>query len=76
MSELVGDARHERRLGSDHDQVGRERHGQTEHAVTVVGAHRMALPERGDPGISGRGMELGQPRALSQPPRERVLASA
>ena len=48
---------------------------QAEQAVGVVGAHRVAASERGDPGVARRGVELGQAGALREAPRERVLAS-
>ena len=74
--QLVGDARDERSLRADHDQVGVERQGQREQPVRVVGAHRMAAPERGDARVAGRGMELGQLRAAGEAPRERMLTRA
>ena len=47
-----------------------------EQAVAVVGANRVAVPERRDPGVARRRVELGQDRALREAPRERVLARA
>ena len=66
MPEPVGDARDERRLRPDHDEVGRDRPRQVEQAVAVVGTHRMAVAERRDPGIAGRRVERGERRALRE----------
>ena len=73
----VGDARDERRLRPDHDQVGaRASRARSSSALAVVGAHGMAVAERRDAGIAGRGVQRGERRAAREPPRERVLARA
>ena len=72
----VGDAGHERHLGTDHDEVDRERAREREQALRVLRVHRVARPETGDPRVTGRGVQLGQPRALRELPGERMLAPA
>ena len=64
----------ERAFGPDHHQVGLERQRQAQQAVGIVGAHRMAAPDRGDPRVARRRVELGQGGALPDAPGERVLA--
>ena len=76
--ELVADAGDERRLGPDHDEVDVERAGEREQALAVVRAHRMALPERGDARVAGRGVqlvELGARGRASTRARARALPS-
>ena len=53
-----------------------ERLGEREEPLAVLGAHRMAGAERGDAGVPGRRVQLAEPRALRELPRERVLAAA
>ena len=76
VAQLVGDAGDERALRPDHDEVGVEGRRKAEEAVTVVGTNRMALAERGDAGVAGGGVEVGQRGARRQAPGERVLAGA
>ena len=66
----------ERHLGPDHDEVDRERAREREQALGVLRVHRVARPEPGDPRVAGRGVQLGEPRALRELPGERVLAPA
>ena len=73
---LVRDARDERRLGADDDEVDLVLPAEAEEALDVVHADRVAAAERCDPGIPRRRMQLGQPLALRDLPRERVLAAA
>ena len=73
VAQLVGDARDERPLGPDHDEIGGERAREVEQAVAVLRADRVAVSERRDPGVAGRRVQLGERRALRDPPRERVL---
>ena len=47
-----------------------------EQPLGVLRAHRVALSEPGDPRVAGRGVQLGQPRALRELPGKRVLAPA
>ena len=76
VAKPVGDARDERRLRPDHDEVGGQLARQVEQALAVVGPHGMALGERGDAGIAGRRVQRRERRAARQLPRERVLARA
>ena len=75
MAERVGDARDERSLGPDHDEIDRERPGEVEQSLAVVGANWMAAPERCDAGIPGGGVKLGEDGAPGEAPGERVLAT-
>ncbi len=73
-AEHVGEARDERHLGADDDEIDLERAGEAEHGLDVVGPHRMAVPERGDAGVAGRGMQLASGAATgraSRPARAR-----
>ena len=76
VSEMVGEAGDERRLGPDHDQIELELTGQPEQSLSVLGADGMAVAERRHPGVSGRRMQLIELGALGDLPGERVLASA
>ena len=73
---LVRDARDERRLGADDDEVDLVLAAEAEEALDVVHADRVAAAECRDPGIPRRRMQLRQPLALRDLPRERVLAAA
>ena len=75
MAKRVCQARHERRLRADHDEVGLELPAKPEQALGVPGADRVALSEAGDPGIPGGGVERLEARALGDLPGERVLAT-
>ena len=72
----VADARDERGLGPDDDEVGSELPGKPEQALSVLRANRMTVPDLGDAGVAWRAMELGQARTLGELPRERMLAPA
>src|SRR4051794_8284993 len=74
--ELVRDACDKRRLGADDDEVDLVLAAEAEQALDVVHADRVAAAERRDPRISRRRMQLRQPLALRDLPRERVLAAA
>jgi len=76
VAKLVGHARNERCLRTDHDEVGIERAGEVEQALAVLRADRVTLPEARDPGIPRCGVELAETRALPQLPSKRVLAAA
>src|SRR6187551_3456902 len=73
--ELVRDARDERGLGADDDEVDLVLPAEAEEALDVVHADRVAAAERCDPGIPRRRMQLVQPLALRDLPRQRVLAA-
>ena len=47
-----------------------------EQSLAVLRAHRVALPEGGDAGVAGRGVQLVELRARGELPGERVLAAA
>ena len=72
-AQLIRDARHEWRLGPDHDEVGADRPGELEQAVAVLRADRMALPELCDARIPGRGVNRVDRRALRELPGQRML---
>ena len=74
--DLIGHARHERRLRADHDEVGFERACEVEQPLAVLGTDWVAHPEARDPGVSRCGVELVETRALPQLPCKRVLAAA
>ena len=73
VAQFVRDAGHERSLRSDHDEIRRQRDGEVEEAVAIVGANRVAGAEARDAGVAGRRVQLGQARALRQPPSQRML---
>jgi hypothetical protein len=74
-SKRVGKSRDERCLGPYDDEVDPELAAEREHPLAVLGAHRMAHPERRDPRVAGRRVQLGEGRALAELPRQRVLAA-
>src|SRR4029079_6300207 len=74
--ELVRDARDERRLRADDDDVDIVLSAEAEEALDVVHADRVAAAERRDPGIPRRRMQLSQPLAPRGPPPQRILAAA
>src|SRR5581483_6833158 len=76
VAQLVGDARDERRLRPDDDEVDVERASEADEPVAVVGAHRMALRECGDSRVAGRRVQLVEERAPAELPGERVLTSS
>jgi hypothetical protein len=76
VAQLVRDACDERPLWPDDDEVDAQRMGEPEQPFAVLRANRMAAAQPIHPGIAGRAMQLGQPRALRQLPREGVLAAA
>ena len=47
-----------------------------EQPFRVLGAHRMAVAERSDPRIARRGVQLVEPIAAGELPRERVLPAS
>jgi hypothetical protein len=58
VAERVGDARHERRLRADDDEVGIEEAREPEQSVGVIRGDRMTRSERRDPRASRSRMEL------------------
>ena len=72
----VGDARDERGLGADDDEVGRERARELDKASPSSACTGWQLPSCGDAGVPGRCVQLGRARALRELPGERVLAPA
>ena len=75
MTEHVGGAGDQGRLGAHDDEIDGEEPRQPEQALCVVGSDRMAGREGRDSGIARRSMELGQPGRRREPPRECVLAT-
>jgi hypothetical protein len=76
IAEGVGEAGDEGRLRPDDHELGNERRCEPQQALAVVGAHRVARPERGDAGVSGGRVQLVERAAAREGPRERVLARA
>jgi hypothetical protein len=76
VAQLVRNSRDERRLRSDHREIDLERVCQPEQPLAVVRANRVALSERGDAWISGRGVQLLEERTLAELPGKRVLTSS
>src|SRR5439155_15595304 len=74
--ELIGDAGHERGLGTDHDEVGGQRARKLEQTLAVLRAYGVTLAELGDTGVPRRGVNLLERRALSELPGQRVLTAA
>ena len=72
----VGDARDQRRLGTDDDEVGAERLGQVGDGGTVQRVDVVQRGERRDARVAGRGVHLGDRRIAGEGERERVLAAA
>src|SRR5207245_7670181 len=70
-----GQARDERRLGPDDDEVDPQLQGQRDERTVVVGAHGMAVRERGDSRVAGRRVQLVEAAAAGERPGERVLAA-
>jgi hypothetical protein len=75
LGERVSDPGHQRRLGSDHDQVGADLPGERRDGCAVHRVHGVQRGERPDPGIAGRGVHLGHLRVARQTQGERVLAA-
>ncbi len=76
MAERIRDARHERRLGADDDEVGVQEAREPEQPVAVIRRDRMTRGERRDPGTSRRRVELVERRRRRELPRQRVLPTA
>ena len=76
VAERVGDARDERRLRADDDQVGRQRAGQRGDAVDVEHVHGVACRQARDAGVAGRGVQLGHRGRAGERGGQRVLAAA
>ena len=70
VAKRVCQARDERRLRADHDEVAKP-----EQALGIPGADGVALSDAGDPGIPGGGVERLEARALGELPGERMLAT-
>ena len=73
--EHIGEPGDERHLRPDDDELDVERTHEPEHGLGVVAPHRVALPERGDPGVTRGCVKLGQKRGLDELPGEGVLAA-
>ena len=73
-AERVRESGGERRLGSDHDEIGLFSRGQPHDRRNVVRAHRHAAAERRDSWIPGCGDDLDRRLILLELPGERVLA--
>ena len=73
VSQDVGDAGHQRRFRSDHDEVGVERPGETEQTFRVARQHGVARAEPRDPRVARRGVHLdpGVTRRASRRERAR-----
>ena len=76
MAELVRDPGDERPFRPDHHEVDSEFAREPEQPFGVLGAHRMAVAERSDPRIARRGVQLVEPIAAGELPRERVLPAS
>ena len=75
-AQVVRDARDERGLGADHDEVELVLPAEPEQALDVVHPNGMAARERSDARVSGGGVQLCECVALRELPRERVLSAA
>ena len=75
-SELVGEPGHERCLRADHDEPDPKAPGKAQQRFAVFGLNGVTGSQRGDPGISRRGMQLAEVGAVPDSPRERVFAPA
>src|SRR5262249_10469143 len=73
---LIGEARDERRLRPDHDQVDTLAPREVDERLVRVDADRDPLRVAGDPRIAGRPHQRVGQRALGDLPGQRVLASA
>ena len=76
MAERVGEPRDERCLRPYNDEVDPELMAQPEQRLGVVGPQRVAGAEPGDAWVAGSGVEVAEPLALGDIPRERMLATA
>jgi hypothetical protein len=76
MTQLVRNARDERRFGTDDDEIGIEGGGEVEETFAILGSHGMALPEPRDARVARRRVQLFELRVLAQLPRECVLATS
>jgi len=72
----VGQPEHERKLRPDHDEVHLEGTREPEQTLSIVRPNRVTVSQSGDPGVSGRGMQLRQRRRLRQLPGKRMLATS
>src|SRR4030095_4135832 len=72
-AQLVRNARDERRLGHDPDEVGADRSRELEQAVAVLSTDRVAMPEPSDAGVPGSRVNLVDRRALRELPGQRML---
>ena len=77
MAQHVRDARDERRLGADHDELDLAASGRARAGVSASSApQRMAGREPGDARVPGRGVQLADLGRGGELPDERVLASS
>ena len=75
VAQLVGEARDERRLGADDDEVDPELTRKRDERTVVVGADGMAVSERCDSRVAGSGVQLVEAVAAGERPGERMLAT-
>jgi hypothetical protein len=74
--EVVGEAGHQRHLGSHHHQIDSSIATEADDGRMVGHIEPHAFGDLGDAGIAGRAIELAEERACRHRPRQRVLASA
>ena len=74
--EIVDDARRQRRLRADHDEIDGVAPAELDHRGMVSDIERHAFRLAGDPGIAGRAPQLGQQRRRGDLPCESVFAAA
>ena len=72
----VGHARHQRRVGADHDEVDFQPLGERHLARDILGADIDAFGDLGDAGIAGGAVELGAERRGRNRPAQRMFAAA
>jgi hypothetical protein len=76
VAQMVGEARDERRLRADYDEVDLQLASEGQQPFSVLRPHRMAVRKNGHTRVSGRAMQGLQLWAPGDLPRERVLATA
>ena len=72
--QAVDDARDQRRLGADDDQIDGFALGEADDALDVVGRDREAFGEGRDPGVAGGGIELAAAARLGDGPAQGMFA--
>src|SRR5207244_6905376 len=76
VPELIREARHERRLRADDNEVDLMLAAEPEQPLAVLGPNGMTRADLGDSGVSRRRVQLVAVFALGQFPGKRVLAPA